>query len=180
MLSRRGRDIFFPTKGLLAQAAEAKAARINATIGIGLDDDGLPMRLPAIASRIDLDPRKVFPYASSYGLAELRQAWQAQIQKKNPSLSGPLSMPVVTSGLTHGLSMAGYLFVEEGDTLILPEVYWGNYRLVLRQNYGAAFKTYGPFDGDVYNLEGLKNHLETTQGKQIVLLNFPTTPRGIP
>lgn len=178
MLSQRGRAIFFPTKGLLAQAAEAKAASINATIGIGLDDDGLPMRLPAIARRIDLDPRKVFPYASSYGLAELRKAWQVQIQKKNPSLSGPLSMPVVTSGLTHGLSMAGYLFVDEGDPLILPSVYWGNYRLVFRQNYGAVLKTYDPFSGNGYNLAGLKQQLEETKGKQIVLLNFPHNPTG--
>jgi len=178
MLSQRGKAIFFPKKGLLSQAQEAKGQPINATVGIGLDDDGLPMRLPAIAEKIQLDPRRVFPYASSYGLPALRQAWKAQIVKKNPSLKAETSLPVVTNGLTHGLSMTGYLFVNEGDTVILPNVYWGNYRLVLRQNYGARFVNYGPFSGTGYNIQGFKSAVDENPGKQIVLLNFPHNPTG--
>ena len=178
MLSHHGKAIFFPKKGLLSQAKEAKGQPINATVGIGLDDDGLPMRLPAIARRIDMDPKKVFPYAPSYGLPELRKAWKTQIARKNPTLRGKTSLPVVTNGLTHGLSMAGYLFADEGDTVVLPEVYWGNYRLVLKQNYGAQFKTYAPFSNDGYNTAGLASALDGQTGKQIVLLNFPHNPTG--
>ncbi|MCK5147508.1 aminotransferase class I/II-fold pyridoxal phosphate-dependent enzyme [bacterium] len=177
-LSKRGKAIFFPKKGLLSQAAAAKGKSINATVGIALADDGNPMRLPAIAQRIDLDPKKIFPYASSYGIPQLREAWARQIFKKNPSLKAEISLPVVTNGLTHGLSMTAYLFMDQGDSVILPDVYWGNYRLVMRQNYGVQFKTYQLFKDNGYNVDGLQEQLEATPGKQIILLNFPNNPTG--
>ena len=42
MLSSKGKAIFFPSKGILGQGAEAKGASINATIGTALEDDGSP------------------------------------------------------------------------------------------------------------------------------------------
>ena len=52
-------------------------------------------------------------------LKELRETWQKMIYEKNPSLQSDISMPIVTNALTHGLSMAGYLFVNPGDKIIL-------------------------------------------------------------
>jgi len=71
MLSERGKNIFFPKKGILGQTAEAKGTRINATIGAAIEDDGTPMRLETIASKINLDPSLVFPYAPSFGRPDL-------------------------------------------------------------------------------------------------------------
>ena len=65
LLSKKGREIFFPSKGILGQSAEAKGKRINATIGIALEDDGSPMRLPGLAEQVDVAPADVFPYAPS-------------------------------------------------------------------------------------------------------------------
>ena len=76
MLSERGKNIFFPKKGILGQTAEAKGTRINATIGAAIEDDGTPMRLETIASKINLDPSLVFPYAPSFGRADLRARWK--------------------------------------------------------------------------------------------------------
>ena len=45
LLSERGKEIYFPKKGILAQSAEAGKASINATIGTAVEDDGSPMRL---------------------------------------------------------------------------------------------------------------------------------------
>ncbi|MCP4717575.1 MAG: hypothetical protein GY868_20835, partial [Deltaproteobacteria bacterium] len=50
MLSTKGKNIFFPHKGILGQSAEAKNKKINATIGIALENDGTPMRLNSVAS----------------------------------------------------------------------------------------------------------------------------------
>ena len=46
--------LFFPKKGILAQTADAKGKKINATIGAALEEDGTPMRLNSIAKKIDV------------------------------------------------------------------------------------------------------------------------------
>ena len=179
MLSDKGRAIFFPKKGILGQTAEAKGKKINATIGIALEDDGSPMRLKSIAKKIKLDPKEIFPYAPSFGKQELRERWKSMMYQKNPSLNGKeISLPIVTNALTHGLSMVGYMFVNNGDKIILPDLYWGNYRLILQNAYGAVFDTFQTFDGKGFNVNGLKEKLNEGNGKKIVLLNFPNNPTG--
>ncbi|MBN2416489.1 aminotransferase class I/II-fold pyridoxal phosphate-dependent enzyme [bacterium] len=178
LLSEKGRAIYFPKTGLLSQAAQAKGAAVNATVGMGLNDDGTPMRLPSIDQYIDLDPQLVYPYAPSYGIPELRAAWRELIFTRNPSLRGPISLPLVSSGLTHGLSVTGQLFVDPGDTMVLPDIYWGNYRLVFNNGCGAQFIHYKTFKSGGYNIQGLASCLEGSGRKQIVIINFPHNPTG--
>ncbi|HAR64881.1 MAG TPA: hypothetical protein DCR55_01505 [Lentisphaeria bacterium] len=180
MLSAKGKGIFFPAKGILGQTAAAKGKRINATIGIALEDDGTPMRLPAIEKLVSLPPAAVFPYAPSFGDAELRRVWLANIRGKNPSLGDTqLSTPVVTNALTHALSIAGYLFLDPGDTLILPDLYWGNYNLIFKNGYDAKLATHTTFVDGAYHVDGLRQALKAGGiGKKVVLLNFPNNPTG--
>jgi len=178
LLSDKGKAIFFPKKGILGQSAEAKGKRINATIGIALEDDGSPMRLKSIAKKIKLDPKDVFPYAPSFGKSELRQKWKEMIYQKNPSLKAETSLPIVTNALTHGLSMVGYMFINSGDKVIMPDLFWGNYKLILTNAYGAVFDTFETFKEDGFNVEGLKEKLSGDIGKKVVLLNFPNNPTG--
>ena len=57
-------------------------------------------------------PSDAFLYAPSFGLPKLREEWGKLLTIKNPGLKGKtFSLPVVTAALTHGLSVAGYLFV---------------------------------------------------------------------
>lgn len=177
LLSKRGRAIFFPYKGILGQTAEAKGSEINATIGIACEDDGSPMRLDVIEKQINLDAKDVFPYAPSFGKPELRDRWRELIFDKNPSLTGNVSNPIVTNALTHALSLMGYMFVEEGDSIILPDYFWGNYKLTFANGFGATLDTFPTFKGKAFNLEGLKEKL-STPGKKIILLNFPNNPTG--
>ena len=79
LLSSKGKEIFFPAKGILAQSADAKGKKINATIGAAIEDDGTPMRLQSIEEEINLDPTLVFPYAPSFGRADLRSKWKELI-----------------------------------------------------------------------------------------------------
>lgn len=178
LLSDKGKAIFFPAKGILAQAADAKGKKINATIGIALEEDGSPMRLKSIASKIDVDPKEAFPYAPSFGKPELRKKWREMIYEKNPSLKAEISLPVTTNALTHGLSMVGYMFVDKGEKVIMPDLFWGNYKLILINAYGAEFDTFDTFSGGGFNVEGLKEKLGGEVGKKIVLLNFPNNPTG--
>ncbi|MBW2984867.1 aminotransferase class I/II-fold pyridoxal phosphate-dependent enzyme [Candidatus Woesearchaeota archaeon] len=179
LLSEKGKAIYFPKKGILAQAADAKGKKINATIGIALEEDGTPMRLNSIAKNIDLNPKDIFPYAPSFGKPELRKVWKEMIYKKNPSLKyKPISLPITTNALTHGISMCGYLFIDPGDKVILPDLFWGNYKLILIRGYSAELDTFPTFKEDAFNLNGLKEKLSEGKGKKIVLLNFPNNPSG--
>ena len=180
MLSEKGKAIYFPKSGILAQTAEAGGKEINATIGTSLEDNGFPMCLESLSKQINLQGAQVFAYAPSFGRPEIRSMWKKMLYKKNPSLKeATISLPVVTSALTHGLSMAGYLFVDPGDTIVLPDLYWENYDLVFSNAYGAKMDTYPMFAGDSFNVDELRNRLlKSPPGKKIVLLNFPNNPTG--
>lgn len=180
LLSERGKEIYFPKKGILAQSAEAGKASINATIGTAVEDDGTPMRLESIASKVSLKPEKIFLYAPSYGRPDIRAEWKKMIYKKNPSMaSAEISLPVVTSALTHGISMAGYMFCDPTDKVIVPDLFWENYTLTLTNAYGSQLKPYQLFKNNGLDLDAFETTLnEGTIGKRIVLLNFPNNPAG--
>lgn len=180
LLSNRGKEIFFPKKGILGQTAEAKGTKINATIGAAVEDDGSPMRLESIASKIDMDPGKVFPYAPSFGRPDIRAKWKSMIYDKNPGLANvELSLPIVTNALTHGISMAGYMFLNEGDEVIVPDLFWGNYNLTLANAYGAKLVKFNLFKNGGFDLEAFEAKLNQRGiGKKVVILNFPNNPSG--
>ncbi|MDF1566430.1 MAG: aminotransferase class I/II-fold pyridoxal phosphate-dependent enzyme [Spirochaetaceae bacterium] len=183
LLSEKGKRIFFPRKGLVAQGLDAKGKSINASIGEAKEDDGSPLRLSPLADRVKLPPADAFSYAPSFGKPALRDRWAAMIREKNPTLGQtPISRPVATNALTHGLSVAGYLFVDDGDEIILPRHYWGNYRLVFSEPYGAVMRTFETFDGEGpdagFNVAAFSEALMSDGDKKIVLLNFPNNPTG--
>ena len=178
LLSEKGKAIFFPKRGILQQGKDAKGKRINATIGMAIEDDNTPMRLQSMADTITLGPEKVFPYASSYGIPELRQAWQKLIKDKNPSLKTEISLPVVTNGLTHGLSIIGYLFVDPGNKCTVSNIHWENYELIFNYGYNVTFLCFNTFNGTGLDTEDFSAKLAENPGKQIILMNFPHNPTG--
>ena len=180
LLSERGKNIFFPKKGILGQTADAKGTKINATIGAAIEDDGSPMRLEAIASKINLDPSLVFPYAPSFGRPDIRAKWKNMMYEKNPSMAGKeISLPIVTNALTHGISMAGYMFLDEGDKFIVSDLFWGNYNLTLDNAFGAKADKFNLFKDGGFDIDAFKAKLdEGGIGKKVVILNFPNNPSG--
>ena len=125
LLSRRGKAIYYPAMGILAQGAAAKGKEINATIGTAYEDDSSPMVLPGLADLLKIDKKDAFPYAPSQGVNTLRTTWRDLIRRKNPSLGdAPVSLPVAACGVTNALSILGYLFVDEGEEIILSDLYW--------------------------------------------------------
>lgn len=180
LLSERGKNIFFPKKGILGQTAEAKGTKINATIGAAVEDDGSPMRLEAIASKINLDPSLVFPYAPSFGRPDIRAKWRSMIYEKNKTLKNKeISLPVVTNALTHGISMAGYMFLDQEDEVIVPDLFWGNYNLTLTNAYGSKLVKFNLFKNGGFDLEAFEAKLNEGEiGKKILILNFPNNPSG--
>jgi aspartate/methionine/tyrosine aminotransferase len=183
MLSGLGREFYFP-KGILTQSAEAKqkATRYNATIGIAREN-GVAMHLPSVMRRFAaLSPDDTLPYAPSFGLPALRTKWREHIQAVNPSLAGQaVSLPVVTGGVTHGLSLVADLFVNACDTVLIPDQVWGNYNMVFKVRREARMVKY-PFFSVSGGLDtaGFATTVakEAKCGKLVVLLNFPNNPSG--
>ena len=180
MLSERGKNIYFPKLGILAQSAQAKGKGINATIGEAFDEDGTSLHLPEFDSLVNMPVTNIFPYAPSYGKPELRNYWKESVYKKNPSLGNVLiSNPIATNGLTHGLSVAGYLFTDPDDTVLLSDHYWENYNLIFENAYGAKISTFELFKDGRFNVEDFGNKLsKANSDKIILLLNFPNNPAG--
>ena len=184
MLSPFGQNLFFP-KGILSQSAEAKekADRFNATIGIALEK-GEAMHLDCFHDWLeDIPANEIFPYAPAAGKLALRELWHKKQLEENPSMQDKrVSLPIVTSALTHGLTLVGDLFVEPGDTILLPDKLWGNYRLIFEVRKRARIVTY-PFytEGGGFDVDALRRCIETeavNRKKLILILNFPNNPCG--
>lgn len=184
MLSRVGRQLFFP-KGILSQGAEAKEKghRINATIGIAKEEGRTMVFDSVMASFDEIDPGNLVTYAPSFGLPAMRALWREEMHKKNPSLEEkPISLPVVTCGITHAVSVFADLWVDPGDVILVPDKFWGNYNMIFQVRKGADLQHYPLFTDDHHlNLAGFEETVRQTAtetGKIVVLLNFPQNPTG--
>jgi aspartate/methionine/tyrosine aminotransferase len=184
LLSQRGKRFFFPAKGILAQSAEArqKAKTANATIGIATEN-GAPMHLACIDRYYQgLTPSEIYDYAPAYGKPDLRQAWAKKQRAETPSLRDhPLSTPVVTNALTHGLGLVGDLFLDEGDKVLSSDLMWENYNLSWETRLGAEFDYFPFFDDRLtgFNQAGFAAALARHRGRKLVVsLNFPNNPSG--
>lgn len=178
-----GRRMYFP-KGIVAQAAEAKgkATKFNATVGMAYKS-GKPMTLPLIDEMTgDLSSEEAVAYAPTAGVPALRDAWKAQMLKKNPSLEDlQTTRPTVVPGLTAGITTIADLFTEPGDILLVPDLFWGNYRLIFEERRECSMQEFsffgadGRFDRDAFS-QGVLSAAHG--GKLTVILNFPNNPAG--
>ena len=181
LLSDYGKRMFVP-KGIIVQSTEAKAkaTKYNATIGVALEN-GTAMYIPAMKAQFadTMKAGEIFPYAPMGGVAELRKVWKEDMYRKNPLLAGKnTSLPVVVSGLTNALSLVCSLFVDIGGDVVLPDMYWENYDLILDEQRQATKIMFPLFDGNGFNLEGFDKAVASSGQKVLIILNFPNNPPG--
>ena len=187
MFSKTGRRLFFP-KGILSQSAEAKQKaepKFNATIGIATENLHT-MHLSSVMSFLDRDrirPSEALTYAPSYGIPDLRKIWKESLYEKNPCLKGKsISLPVVTTGITHGISVFADMFLDPDDVVIFPDKMWGNNVLVMSVRGDAEICTYPMFTSEGgFNVEAFAKRVRVEADnnyKVVVFLNFPNNPTG--
>jgi len=111
------------------------------------------MNLPAIMDMVPgLSADEALDYAPSTGNARLRRRWLDDMFAKNPSLAGKeVSLPVVTSGVTHGLTVAGETVRRPGRRRPRDRnKFWGKpYNMVFGVRRGADVRRFPLFvDGE--------------------------------
>jgi aspartate/methionine/tyrosine aminotransferase len=200
--SEVGRRIFLP-QGIFYWAERAKKeAELVGTLGAayayekdfinGGKFEWLPCYLKEIEEFSNLSIKEIVPYTSIGGLRETRNIWKEWILKKSlyskieevefiTRLKKFIITPVITGGVTNGIFQASTLFIDQNESVIVPNKRWGNYDNIISKFIGAKIKTFEFFNGNEINVESMEtiiNQLAKRQKKVVILLNFPNNPTG--
>jgi aspartate/methionine/tyrosine aminotransferase len=178
-LSPLGRNAAFP-KGIPFQAEQARSAEIDATIGQLTDGAGQPLPLPRLRALLSgLNAKEALLYAPVSGPAELRRRWglrERDLGAAPESLR--TTLPFVTHGLTHGISLLADLFVDDDTDVIIPTPAWENYELLVQLHQRPRIRTFPFFRDGRFNHEGLADAMAAVRRKALVILNLPGNPSG--
>lgn len=183
LLSPLGRKMFFP-KGIVSQSTEAKkhATLYNATVGMAYSG-GQPIELDAMKKLMPgLVPVEAVAYAPTPGDNTLRSVWKKEILRKNPDVDGTtISEPLVVPGLTCGIAQIADLFIDKDDSIVIPDMYWGNYNLIFNEKREANIVSFSFFtDQGKLNIQGFEKAMRdgAVNKKIAVIVNFPNNPTG--
>ena len=181
-LSPLGRRVFYPP-GIPHQAAEARGTTFNGTIGQITDGRGGALPLPSMSKVVRFDDAqrasRAFLYSPVDGIPALRQAWRAH-QRRAVGDDVPSTLPLVTDGLTHALSIVADLFGGEGRVVASPGPFWGNYRQCFSLRTGAEIRTAPTWREGRYNHDAIAEALaDVPVGEPAVaMVNAPSNPGG--
>lgn len=179
-LSDLGRRAAFPLD-IPAQAAEARGKDINATIGQITDGHGRPLTLPAVESALAgvSDRDRAVLYSPVEGIAGVRTAWR-RWQRREVDEALPSTVPFVTVGLTHGLSLVADLFAEADTPVVVPTPFWGNYRQTFALRRGARIQGGSAYREEAFDADAWTDALNQLDidGPAIAIFNFPSNPGG--
>ncbi|MFL6258740.1 MAG: aminotransferase class I/II-fold pyridoxal phosphate-dependent enzyme [Thermoanaerobaculia bacterium] len=113
------------------------------------------------------------------GLPEIRRRWRERQRRGVPD-GAPSTLPLVTAGLSHGISLLADLFGGEGKVVAVPTPFWGNYRQAFALRTGARVLTAPAYVDGRYNPRAIADALAgVPEGEPAVgILNIPSNPGG--
>ena len=172
--------IFGANAAAVAAAVKyGKDAVTNATIGAILDEDEKLVCLPTV-ERVyrGLATNELIAYAPISGLPEyLDCVLTAAFGQSRPE--GYIAA-VATAGGTGAIHHAIWNYLDEGETALCSDWYWGAYK-VLCDDMGRKFTTYKMLDeNNKFNLAALKEKIDELLAKQDNLLYLLNTPAHNP
>ena len=158
-----------------AIAEKGKENIVNATIGSLYDEDGNLVALDTVFNTYNsLDNRTKAKYASSFsGNPNFRQQvynWVVQDTKLDLCHS-----VIGTPGGSGAVSSTILNVLDEGQTLIIPHIAWGNYKS-MATIANCKVQAYQMFDGDAFNITSFKEtcrEVMARQGKVLAIINDP-------
>ena len=147
----------------------------DATIGSLYDEEGNFVALNSVFDHYDeIDHRTKGAYAASFtGNPAFRDSVYNWISS-GTELKLAHSV-IATPGGSGAVYMTMVSVLEQGETLIVPDIAWSSYELMAQQNNMKSIR-YSMFEGDHFNLASLKNVLHEVlqaQGKALVVVNDP-------
>ncbi|WP_084125197.1 pyridoxal phosphate-dependent aminotransferase [Demequina sp. NBRC 110054] len=158
----------FPTDAAVARLMNEAVTDGALDLSIGEPDQPLPGPLRQVA--VDSLLAGEVGYTAKAGLVELRGAIAS-------SLPGEVDIAdvVVTVGGTEAVAVALAAACTSGDTIVIPDPAWPNYR-VLGEQLGLRIATYrqGANRDDFMDLEEIAAHLAA--GARMVVVNSPSNP----
>lgn len=172
--------IFGANAAAVAAAAKyGKDAVTNATIGAILDEEEQLVCLPTVEKVYrGLSTNELIAYAPISGLPEyLDCVLTAAFGKSRPD--GYIAA-VATAGGTGAIHHAIWNYLDEGETALCSDWYWGAYK-VLCDDMGRKFTTYKMLDeNNKFNLPALKAKVDELLAQQDNLLYLLNTPAHNP
>ncbi|MEO6195719.1 MAG: aminotransferase class I/II-fold pyridoxal phosphate-dependent enzyme, partial [Thermoanaerobaculia bacterium] len=125
------------------------------------------------------DLEDAFHGSPTAGLPEVRRRWR-EWQRRSAPAGVPSSLPMVTVGLSHGLSLLAELFGGPGKAVAVPQPFWGNYRQAFGMRTGAKLLTAPAYVDGRYNPLALADALAGLPPGEpaVALLNIPSNPGG--
>ena len=149
-----------------AAKADKDPSTINATAGCLYDEEGNLFTYKVVAEcEKNLPSKQKFAYAASpsgnkeYVNAISKYILEDRVKNNYKTLATP--------GGTGAVYTSMKLTLDEGDTIILPKIAWGNYNDMVKQLNLNVIRY------DVYDLDDLFSKIDSIDGKVYVLINSP-------
>ena len=162
-----------------AKAAEAikiygKDNVVNATIGSLYNEEGELVALKTVFDTYNSIPAvEKAKYAQSFnGNDNFRKAVYNLVCGDKVKLRHDV---IATPGGSGAVSLAIADILDEGETLVVPDIAWGSYKLMASMN-NENCRFYSMFDGDKFNLESFVStcrQVMEKQGKVLAIINDP-------
>ena len=170
---------------ILALASEAAAAKkldnsvINATSGTLKNENGILYEFDCVAKAIkDLSVNEKFAYSNSEGTPEFKKAVLYSVFGKfvRDIEKECFIEAIPTPGGTGALNLAFINYVNQGETVLLPNHMWENY-LNMGKDAGFNTDTYRLFnDEGLFDIDDLNkkiDDLKKSQKRIMMLINDP-------
>lgn len=142
---------------------------------VGEPDVPTPRHALEAAHRAALDGAT--RYTPNAGMPELREALAAKITRVNGIQTRPEDV-VVTAGGVQALYNALRVLLDAGDTILLPDPGWPNYRMMARL-LGLDVATYELSADEGFRLDADRLDALCTDSTRAVMINSPSNPVGL-
>lgn len=148
---------------------------IDATIGSLYNEEGTIVAFESVFTPYDQIAKETkAAYAGSFVGNETfrKQVYEWVAGGTGSTLSHSV---IATPGGTGAVALTVQEILDEGETLIIPEIAWGSYKLMASMD-NLNVKTYSLFEGDHFNLTSFKEtclDVMKTQDKLLMIINDP-------
>lgn len=150
----------------VVNAAKADPEAINATAGCLYDEEGKLLTFDIVnkcAAKVTDIQKAAYAQSPSGNKDYIEAVTKFVLDDKVTNHYGSIATPGGTGAIYTALKTC----TNDGDTIIYPEIAWGNYK-VMSNEFNLNVLTY-----DVYNLEDLFNKIDSCTDKVFVIVNSP-------